>query len=689
MVKKITALLVSLCILLSFASVGVCAEAKDIVVRIDGNPVDFPDAKPFVNADARTLCPIRFVAENLGAKVEWNGDTKEVVITNGSKVIKLTVGESTADVNGEVITFDTKAELVQDRTYVPLRFISETFDMKVDWDNETRTVSISRVGADDFGKDQEALSDEEKIVAQNLDEYLEALEKNRKFHGSVLVAKEGKILLDKGYGNANYEQGIENTSKTTFPIGSVTKQFTAMAVMQLYEKGLLTLEDKLSNYITDFPGAETITIKQLLTHTSGIVSYTEMQEFLTSMPEDMSLEYLINMVKEKTLEFEPGTKWKYSNTGYIILGYIVEKVSGVSLEEYLNLNIFEPLDMKNTGVCYKDDIKMFDSTGYVGFLDLTEIDDEIILRGAHGAGYLYSTVEDLYRWDRSLYTDKLVKKETMDMIFTGYEDTQSFGKYGLGWFVREDESLGKVVFHGGNTLSFTADISRYIDKDMTIIMTINNGYYDVDNLTSILAGIVEGKKYDLPGEFKAIELDTKLTDKYTGTYEYIEGYNVIITKTGEQLYAQLTGQGKAEIYPEAENKFFYRAVDAQITFTSDENGEITGLKFKQGSSEFNAKRIGDAPEEKIGIKLEPQIYESYVGEYELVKGFIITISTDGEHLYAQATGQDKYEIYAQSETEFFYTVIEAQIGFVKDADGKVTGLVLNQAGQSLNAKKIK
>ncbi len=689
MFKKITAVLISLCILLSFAAVGVCAESEDIVVRIDGNPVSFPDAKPFINADSRTLCPIRFIAENLGAKVEWNGDVKEVLITNGATVIKLTVGESTAEVNGEVITFDTKAQLVQDRTYVPLRFISETFDMTVEWDNKSKTVSISRPGADDFAKGQEALSDEEKIIAQNLDKYLEALETNRKFHGSVLVAKGEKIFLDKGYGNANYEQGIKNTSKTTFAIGSVTKQFTAMAVMQLYEKGLLTLEDKLSKYIPDFPEADNITIKHLLTHTSGIVNFTETQEFLTAKPEDMSLEYIIDIAKKKTLEFEPGAKWKYSNTGYLMLGYIVEKISGVSLEEYLNLNIFKPLDMKNTGVCYKGEKKMYNATGYLGYLDLTAVDDEAILKGAHGAGYLYSTVEDLYRWDRALYTDKLVKKETMNMIFTGYEDAQPIGKYGLGWFVRDDESLGKVVYHGGNTMSFTANISRYLDKDMAVIMTINNGYYDVDTLTSILAGIVEGKKYDLPGELKAIELAAEVTDKYTGTYEYVEGYNIIITKSGEQLFAQLTGQGKAEIYPETENKFFYRAVDAKITFESDENGEITGLEFKQGSLEFKAKRTGAAPEEKSGIQLDSKIYESYVGEYELMQGFIITVSTDGKHLYAQATGQEKFEIYAQSETEFFYKVIEAEINFVKNGEGKVTGLVLNQAGQSFNAKKVK
>lgn len=696
MFRKITAVIISLCILLSYPAVAFSAEAEavvvlaqeDIVVRVDGNQVNFPDAKPFINEDSRTLCPIRFIAENLGAQVEWNADIKEVVITNGATVIKLTIGQNTALVNDEVITFDTKAQIVQDRTYVPLRFISEAFDMKVDWDGTTRTVSISKPETDDFSKDQQ-LSDEEKAIAQKLDEYLGALETNRKFHGAVLVAKDGKIYLDKGYGNANYEKGIKNTSKTKFPVGSVTKQFTAMAVMQLYEKGLLTLEDKLSKYIPDYPEGDKITIKQMLTHSAGLASFTEYQEFLAAKPENMTFEYLLEIAKSKALEFEPGTSWKYSNTGYLLLGYIVEKVSGESLEEYFNSNIFTPLGMTSTGASYQGDKKMYDSTGYAGYLDLTPIDDEIILRGAYGAGYLYSTVEDLYKWDRALYTDKLVKKETMDMIFTGSVDVQPGVKYGLGWFVRDDQNLGKVVYHGGNTISFTANIARYVDKDMAIIMTINNAYYDVDYLTSILQGIVEGKSYDLPRELKAIELSSEITDKYTGTYEYVPGFNIIITKSKEQVFAQITGQGKAEIYPETENKFFYRAVDAQITFETNEKGEVTGLELVQGSVQLKAKRIGDAPEESSGIKVDSKILESYVGEYELMKGFNIAISTDGEHLYAQATGQEKFEFYATSETEFFNDTIGAKVSFVKDDEGKVTSLVLEQAGQSFNSPKIK
>ncbi|WP_010248813.1 serine hydrolase [Acetivibrio cellulolyticus] len=689
MIKKIIAVLTTILILMSFAAIGVNAESEDIAVCIDGKQISFPDAKPFINADSRTLCPIRFIAENLGAGVEWNGDTKVVVITNGSAVIKLTVGESTAEVNGVVKTFDTKAQIFQGRTYVPLRFISETFDMTVGWDNKTKTVSISRPDVSDLLKDQAALSDEEKKIAENLDQYLGSIEKNKKFHGSILVAKEGKVLLDKGYGNANYEQEIKNTPQTRFPIGSVTKQFTAMAIMQLYEKGLLTLDDKLSKYISGWPDAETITIKQLLTHSSGIVNCTEIPEFFSTKTEDLSEEYIINTLKGKTLEFAPGTKWKYSNSGYVLLGYIVEKVSGLSLNEYLDKNIFKPLDMKNTGICYKGEEKMYNATGYLGYLDLTATDDEFLLRGAYGAGFLCSTVEDLYRWDRALYTEKLVKKETMNMIFTGYEDTQTMGKYGLGWFVRDDESLGKVVFHGGNTLSFTADISRYVDKDIAIIMTINNGYYDVDTLTGILAGIVQGKKYELPSEPKAIELESGITDKYVGTYEYVKGYNIIITKSGDQLFAQVTGQAKAEIYPEAEDEFFYRSVDARISFKKNENSEVTGLVLKQGNADIEAKRIGSAPEEKKEIQLDAKIYESYVGEYELMKGFAITVSTDGEHLYAQATGQEQYEIFAQSETEFFYKVVDAELSFVKNDEGKVTGLLLKQGGQNLNLNKIK
>lgn len=169
----------------------------------------------------------------------------------------------------------------------------------------------------------------------------------------------------------------------------------------------------------------------------------------------------------------------------------------------------------------------------------------------------------------------------------------------------------------------------------------------------------------------------------------MEGFDIIITKDGDQMYAQLTGQQKVEIFPEAEDKFFYRAVEAKITFERNENGEVTGLQFDQGQVHIKAERTADQPEEKKEVQVDPKILESYVGEYELMPGFIINISVDGEHIYSQATGQAKFEIFPSSETEFFYKVVEAQITFVKSDEGEVTGMLLKQGGQELPASKVK
>ncbi len=217
---------------------------------------------------------------------------------------------------------------------------------------------------------------------------------------------------------ANFEQSIKNTSQTTFPIGSMTKQFTAMAIMQLVEKGMINEQDKISKYIPDFPNGNDITIYNLLTHTSGLVIFNELPGFFTMKPEDLqNIDNVINLFKNKPLNFKPGTKFEYCNSDYLLLGYIVEKVIKMSYEDYLQKNIFKPLNMNDTGVSYKGKEKMYNSNGYSGYLDVFPVSDEIVLDGVHGAGELYSTTEDIYRWNRALNTDKLVNKATMGKYF--------------------------------------------------------------------------------------------------------------------------------------------------------------------------------------------------------------------------------------------------------------------------------
>lgn len=681
MFKKATCIILTIMLLMSFVTFQATAQEQNIVVKIDGEVVEFPDAKPFIDQHSRTLCPIRFIAENLGAEVLWNNEDKTVSIKKDDIDILLKIGENTAVVNGDEKVFDTYPQIFEDRTYVPLRFISETLQMDVDWDGETKTVIITT---------PDKLT--ELTMEDHFDRYLTAMEQKKGFRGSVLIGQEDEILFNKGYGYANYEEKIKNTPNTLFAIGSITKQFTAMAIMQLYEKGLLDLDDAISKYIPGVVEGDNITIKHLLTHTSGLINYTDLLLEMEEVPEDTSIDFVLGLFKDELLIFEPGTQWVYNNSGYVLLGCVVEKVSELSFDEYLKENIFKPLEMNDTGTYY-DKMEEDYAVGYVGITELTPVEaDEILLKIAYGAGNILSTVNDMYKWDRALQTEKLVKKETLDMIFDIQEkmpesEVYTFDGYGFGWFIENNPELGKIVSHGGNTLSYSAQLSKYVDKDITIIITTNAGNYFLDTIDKTLVDIILGNSYELPEDLVEIELDAEILKKYTGIYEHIEGYNIVILESEGQLYAQLPGQVKAEIYPKSQTEFFYKVIDAKITFKTDDNGKIIGLVFEQGNTILETTRVGDAPQREIA-DINKEIYKKYVGEYEIENIGIITVSVEDEKLYARLTGQVKLEILPMSETEFFYKDIQAEIEFVVANDGTVKGLVLKQEGLMFMAKKI-
>jgi len=214
-----------------------------------------------------------------------------------------------------------------------------------------------------------------------------------------------------------------------------------------------------------------------------------------------------------------------------------------------------------------------------------------LLRNAYGAGSMYSTVEDLYRWDRALYTEELVKKETLDKIFSGYVDTQEGSKYGYGWVI-VDTGLGKLIYHTGGTLGFSAIIARFVDQDFTIIALVNSQGYNAVDLVNTIAAIVYNVDYKLPEALEEIEIeDTTLYDKYVGEYELAPGIIITITRDEKGIYAQVTGQDKYQIYPKSEKEYFYKIVDAQITFVENEEGLVTGLILHQLGQEIKATKI--------------------------------------------------------------------------------------------------
>jgi len=310
------------------------------------------------------------------------------------------------------------------------------------------------------------------LIKQQLHDYFDQLCRDRPFSGTVLVAWQGKILLKKGYGMADYEAERPNTPATIFSIASLTKAFTAMSIMILEERGLLRVTDTIDRYIPGFPGGDRLTLHQLLNQSSGLFEFLNhpwLWENCTLYHEPVQL---LCYYMDEALQFPPGTCFQYCNSNYITLGIIIERVSGLSYGDFLKQNILNPLQLKSTG--YSPDGCLLNRMAK-GYDDITAYPPvptmEFHLSLAFSAGAMYSTVEDMYEWDRALYTEKLVSAASLEKLFT-----PGLGDYGYGWFIDNlaiDGQAHKHIWHWGAYFGFHSFISRLVNDELTVILLLN------------------------------------------------------------------------------------------------------------------------------------------------------------------------------------------------------------------------
>lgn len=327
------------------------------------------------------------------------------------------------------------------------------------------------------------------VQAQDLVTRADEIAKKNDFSGSVLAARGGKILLEKGYGKANIELDVPNAANTKFRLGSITKQFTATSILQLAAQGKLNVDDPVSKYVENSPAAwKEITIHNLLTHTSGIPNFTNFPDYQKTMREPVTPEELVARFKDRPLDFPPGSKFSYSNSGYEVLGLILEKVSGEKYEDYVKKHIFDPLDMQDSGYDHDSTILKHRAAGYERSKDgklhnAAYIDMSI----PYSAGSLYSTVEDLYRWDRALYTDKVLAGAWREKMFTPF-----LNGYAYGWTVK-GSGADKTIAHSGGVNGFSTFIARYPNQDACIIVLTNLTNRGVQEMASGLQAELFGK----------------------------------------------------------------------------------------------------------------------------------------------------------------------------------------------------
>jgi CubicO group peptidase (beta-lactamase class C family) len=416
------------------------------------------------------------------------------------------------------------------------------------------------------------------------------------FMGTVLVARGGQVLFSKGYGSADLEWDVPNTPNTKFRLGSVTKQFTAASILLLEERGKLKVTDPVKKYLSDAPAAwDKMTIFHVLTHTAGIPNFTGFADYAKLEPFPSTPAELVARFRDKPLDFEPGEKWSYSNSGYVLLGYLIEKVTGGSYEKFLHENIFTPLGMKDSGYDSNTAIIMHRASGYsygasgyenVGFIHMSI---------PFSAGALYSTTEDLLKWEQGLFGGKVLQAVSLGKMTTPFKSDYAFG-------LQVDTDKGhKVIEHGGGIEGFNTDLSYYPDDKLTVVVlrNVNVAGPGPGELAHQLAGVARGEAVKLQSERKEMTVDPKVLSRYAGVYQFPAmggpgpGPAMVITTEGDHILSRLGNQVAVPYFAESERLFFAKMVDAQLEFPND--GEKAGqVTLHQNGRDLVAPRMSDA-----------------------------------------------------------------------------------------------
>lgn len=417
------------------------------------------------------------------------------------------------------------------------------------------------------------------IDIAKIDSLLNAYAILDRLSASVLVAQNGKILLEKGYGQKNADLHQPNDRNSIFRIYSITKIFTSVLILKLAEENKLTLQDKLSKYYSDFPSGDSITIFQLLSHTAGIYDYTHGNDMKTQSEAEM-----IRFLKSKRPEFTPGTQMSYSNSGYWLLGFIIEKTSGLSYARALEKYIFKPAGMKHSGLDFKWLKDANRSTGYSiltsKFNQPSEVYDP---PGPYAAGAIHATVGDLYVFSEALLKGKIISTKSLDLA-----QTSVMQGYGLGWIVRQYDGK-KMVSHSGGGAGFRSNFVMIPEERIFVTVLANSEMVNTDLITTRILDLMHGKNIRMPKEIPVAETQLQ---KYVGTFETTGPELIFYIDTIEgRLQVQVSKQTSNIVYAETPSKFFAEEAYATIEFLKDSSGSYNRIEVIQRESKISGKRI--------------------------------------------------------------------------------------------------
>lgn len=521
---------------------------------------------------------------------------------------------------------------------------------------------------------------------------------------SLLISRNGTPIYKKAFGMANIDLSIPLTTENVFDIGSMSKQFTAVCILELAETGKLNLNDDIKKYLPDYnTHGKIITIENCLNHTSGIPSFTELKGFDSLYQKKLTVKERKDFFEKYDLLFEPGTDFSYSNSGYFLLALIIEKVSAMSYDDYIKTNIFDKAGMKSS---YSDisgnEIPMkaigYDRGTNAGY----QITSDYEKSWTVGAGNIVSSTGDLLIWTDALNSGKIISKQMLEKAWTPFILPNGLNtNYGYGWNITPVNKR-TIIKHGGAINGFLSD-ADYIPEEEIYISALSNStgkspdiitgkiiqkILDINDIVPVEVTLDMGSLNDYTGSFEvnreAVRLIKNFTDEKQYRYIFIEN---------DSLKIQKTGGGKFTLKSYGKDKFFIEDSDKRFDFIRDNKGKITALDVYTYPINFGphdiCQKVNVAmPTEKKEISVPEEILKPYEGEYELMPGFNLKIFTENGNLFIQATGQDKYQLFPESNTKFFMKVVDAQAEFIPEADGSVNKLIFTQ-GQKFECKRIR